>query len=1094
MHEQKIMSIKEEFLLVLLLSFFKLHLTYNRLYVTPSPLVPCPEKPCHTLNEYAGNVSYYFSSTTTLIFLSGKHELNQSLFVNGLTSLHFQGSTSEENSCEVVCTQPALFWLTYVKNVMINDLNFSYCGGVKECVLCIFYAYNFTMDSCEISNSNNSVGLSVQETTFTYIRSCGFRNNFYNRYWNGVAGLYITSSTVQFSGKNVFLSNRGPVGGLWMVNCTVNFTGNLIFKKNSMAIAGGGGMHLFECKAVLYGESWFVENSADGGGGGLFLDSSVLINANTTIIENNTGTGRTGGGILVTTYSKLVNSGTLTVKGNTASSGGGIYVSENSTFENIGILNLQNNLEINHVSGVNVNGGGGLFLIQSIFICKGQVRVVGNTALTDGGGIYLVFDSQIVLYPVAEIHFINNTAHQRGGAVYVEDAVTTALYCTSFNYFYRFDCFYQLEGLEQVHMIFYGNAAFLGDDLYGGTLGICKLSNSSQNSSEVFDKITKMSQNQTISSDPFKIRTCDGDKVADKEVFPGEMFHIGVKAIGQRNGLSHGIAQITIVSSGNSISLGSYNQSRQEVGPNCTSLQLTLLTQEIADITLQVLADTCVGQWSNFPKNNALTITLVTKPCPEPLFDINNRACKCSQRLDRFNATCDISKQSIVKPKTEDFWLGYDNATNELIINPVCPFYYCVFEEVSFSLNDTDLQCANNRSGLLCGACSEGLSLTLGTHKCSKCSNYYLALLVLFTILGIALVLFILIFKLTVALGTISGLIFYANIVELNKTVYFPHNINGPSRFLLVFVSWLNLNFGFVTCLSKDMDMYVLTWLQYLFPLYLLLVVAMMLLVKNYPSKLTGTNPLAVLSTLILLSYNKILRTVVSSMSYTELNYEHHSSKVWLYDGNVPFLEGKHIYMFAFAVIVSLAVVLPYTLLLLFGQCIISKSNWRIFHWVNNSKVKAFLDTYHGPYRVQHRYWPGLLLLIRVILLPPLASSHSNDASINLLAVIMVVIAIITWGWMAGGVHRNKWLDVLEASIMLNLGTLTAATYYCNMHGIPPNNISLASLGVLFITFIGIMVYHVILTLKDTRFGRKVTAIFDHDDVDEGENQHIIIN
>ena len=242
----------------------------------------------------------------------------------------------------------------------------------------------------------------------------------------------------------------------------------------------------------------------------------------------------------------------------------------------------------------------------------------------------------------------------------------------------------------------------------------------------------------------------------------------------------------------------------------------------------------------------------------------------------------------------------------------------------------------------------------------------------------------------------------------------------------------------------------------------------MMLLVKNYPSKLTGTNPLAAVSTLILLSYNKILRTVVSSMSYTELNYEHHSSKGWLYDGNVPFLKGKHIYMFAFAVIVSLAVVLPYTLLLLFGQCIISKSNCRIFHWVNNSKVKAFLDTYHGPYRVQHRYWPGLLLLIRVILLPPLASSHSNDASINLLAVIMVVIAIITWGWMAGGVHRNKWLDVLEASIMLNLGTLTAATYYCNMHGIPPNNISSASLGVLFIKFIGIMVYHVILTLKDS--------------------------
>ena len=150
--------------------------------------------------------------------------------------------------------------------------------------------------------------------------------------------------------------------------------------------------------------------------------------------------------------------------------------------------------------------------------------------------------------------------------------------------------------------------------------------------------------------------------------------------------------------------------------------------------------------------------------------------------------------------------------------------------------------------------------------------------------------------------------------------------------------------------------------------------------------------------------------------------------------------------MFGFAVEVFLFMVLPYTLFLLCGQCILLKSNWRIFCWINNSRVK-------------HRYWPGLLLLLHVILFPPVALAHSYDSSVNLLAVSTVVIAILTWAWMAGEIFNNKWLDVLKASIMLNLGILTAVTYYCKMQfdNESPVYISLTSLGVVFLTSIRII-------------------------------------
>ena len=64
-------------------------------------------------------------------------------------------------------------------------------------------------------------------------------------------------------------------------------------------------------------------------------------------------------------------------------------------------------------------------------------------------------------------------------------------------------------------------------------------------------------------------------------------------------------------------------------------------------------------------------------------------------------------------------------------------------------------------------------------------------------------------------------------------------------------------------------------------------------------SKLFGKNPVQVLATLFLLSYTKIVRVVITGFSYTVLIYsDGFSKKIWLYDGNVEFLSGKHAVLF----------------------------------------------------------------------------------------------------------------------------------------------------------------------------------------------------
>ena len=126
-------------------------------------------------------------------------------------------------------------------------------------------------------------------------------------------------------------------------------------------------------------------------------------------------------------------------------------------------------------------------------------------------------------------------------------------------------------------------------------------------------------------------------------------------------------------------------------------------------------------------------------------------------------------------------------------------------DTVVFPINNTDIQCAYDRSGLLCVACRNGYSLVLGSSICKQCSNNHLALLIPFAVMGVALVFFLFLCKLTVATGTLSGLVLYANIIGVNRTVFLPVESTDA---LSVFIAWLNLDFGVETCFYDGMDTY----------------------------------------------------------------------------------------------------------------------------------------------------------------------------------------------------------------------------------------------------------------------------------------------
>ena len=171
---------------------------------------------------------------------------------------------------------------------------------------------------------------------------------------------------------------------------------------------------------------------------------------------------------------------------------------------------------------------------------------------------------------------------------------------------------------------------------------------------------------------------------------------------------------------------------------------------------------------------------------------------------------------------------------------------------------------------------------------------------------------------------------------------------------------------------------------------------------------------------------------------------------------------------------VFLFLFLPYTLLLLFGQWLQAISHLRLFSWVTSARLKPFMDSYHAPYKAKHRYWPGLLLVLRFVLLLVFVVNPQQDPSINLLAILLGSGMLQLW---SGGVYKNWCLDALEGSFMLNLTMLCAVTYHVKLSGGNQRAVWYTSVSIALATFILILAYHILQRLRQTKLWKKVPKV-----------------
>ncbi len=314
-----------------------------------------------------------------------------------------------------------------------------------------------------------------------------------------------------------------------------------------------------------------------------------------------------------------------------------------------------------------------------------------------------------------------------------------------------------------------------------------------------------------------RLQFCDTTRQSIS-VRKGQTFKISVMAVDQAgNPVNATIRSSVITESG--VGRLKEGQAEQAVGNQCTELEYNVFSQD-SSAQVELYADgPCINLGIS---KQVFNVSFPPCTCPIGLKPIQSQIeCKCDCDpilLQGYQITNCSEKNGTIKLENNiNIWIGVANTTNGTgYVVSNCTFDYCVEKPVDINLSSPDEQCAYNRSGVLCGECQQGLGLALGTSRCEQCSNIYLFLLIPFALAGMVLVAFILVLNITIATGTIHGLIFYANILAANRSNFIPfHN------FLTVFVSWLNLDLGIETCFYDGMNSQAKVLLQLVFPAYL---------------------------------------------------------------------------------------------------------------------------------------------------------------------------------------------------------------------------------------------------------------------------------
>jgi len=929
--------------------------------------------------------------------------------------------------------------------------------------------------------------------------------------------IFVNSSKVSYTVDNsVFSNNTGKFGGsLSLLLGTLKeteeeyvITLSRVTICKGKAVYGGGLFISFQAsfwrlhndnaskhiRAIKIANSSFLYNHANANGGGLYIQwdqslkfalsySALVIDSN---FNSNSVSSNGGLGLHCKAY---INSGlgrselciNITVVKCNFSGHAVDYKTQPETETGVLFANSADNLTLKSVD-ISKNNASGIFLIDSKVTFTGKSFITFNRALL-GGGINLCSKSLLNMNDNTELLILNNSAETVGGGIIINDKCPSE----------KPVCFYQFyrKTFNSISIKVHSNTARIaGNNIFGGSIATCYFylvkSKHAEKQRRVLDvPFNNATDLSSVSSNPQHVCLVNGMdfyclKRINISAFPGEKVTIKVRVVGQKEGSVPGMVHLK--TSGN-VKLLNSEDKPYNIPPSYKELNFKIarasnkLSSNNNSISLQVGVGTNFVIFTEYSRVPPPKLYIDFIKCPLG-FSLQSKKgsyiCDCIQYFRNVN-DCKLVKQSGLIVKKANAWIGHEQFDGKMsYISGDCPLDYCDENYVEVELEDgQDFQCKYNRSGIMCGVCRQGWSMMFGSYQCSNsCSNITLLLVFPFLLVGLLLFIVISCLDLTITNGIINGAIFYANILQtFQSDALDKHPVKVLTSAIKTFLSWFNMDLGVPTCFFEGMAMFSKVLLGGAFPLYIWLIAFTVILLSNRNVRITrflGKNPVHVVATLILLTYSKMLRVALSALRYTEIHVfddRVYPKRVWYLDGTVAYLRSsKHIILVTIAIL-FVTLTLPFTISLLCIKYIFKLSNYsRFFSFID--KLKPFFDAYTGPFKDRARFWPGLLLLVRIIVLLITIAPNNHSYYVVNLVIIFLLSLIVS----LNGIYKKRILDALEVFFLLNLAVILATTERSKLLCQHCSKVVInSSLFIYIVVVIVIIGYHVILKLSQMK-------------------------
>ena len=835
------------------------------------------------------------------------------------------------------------------------------------------------------ANNTSDNGGALSFITFTVTFKDSSKVSFHNNLARQSGGVGCCSNGVMMTEDSVTIRYEDNIakayaGALYIDKCKVTFkdTSTSTFTSNNAKDNGGAilGQRFSNIILVDNVTVTFNNNKADKGGALYLDDESDSVFSEFANVSFHRNTASYGAAIFTNAHSNITLTGksSLKIADNEAmQSGGGGYLNNGSSFivqENASVIVITN--KALHGGGICARNKGNL-----LFKDNSNASFYNNLASVGGGAIKVLNDSIIAITGCTTINFIDNNA-QYGGAIFLE---TNAV---------------MINNSDKTSVYFISNIAkLLGDSVYQEATWLCKSSCKINRTSGISSEFIATPPNELKFYQPATCIDEDNDMQCKQyyvqNVMLGKEIAIPACVLDYYNHSVHS-AQFKVQSEKHPI----YRNS----GPN--QVLISCDQYERVNITGNQSLSKSINFTINYTLNVVLnpnwkhiSVNLIVElsPCHPGFWHYpNSLKCECYNANDI--VFCSDSSSMIKK----GYWFGSVTGKPTVAFCPInyCNFTCCETSNGYYQLSPVrDNQCRSHRSGIACGRCEEGYTLSFDSIEClnvNECTTgqtiLVLALILLYWIVIIVAVFSLMRFK--VGVGYLNSITYYYSVVDilLNQNWYLSSVLNTTINIISSTAKIIPQYLGNF-CFIKNMSGIDQQFIHYIHPVAISLFLAMITVLARRSRRLASfisKGIIHVICYLLLLSYTSVATT--SLLLMRPLIF-HDVDKVYTYvSPDIEYLHGRHLAYAIVAVLVTIIIVIGLPLLLGLEPFLNSK--------INFVKIKPLIDQFQGCYKDKYRCFSAYYMICRLVIITIIIAVSSNNFVIQYsLLTVCVITALI---------------------------------------------------------------------------------------------------